>query len=177
MKTLYLFVDSERPDQYLNSIVHGVLHENVRAVFFWHIQRPEAESATTGYSARVMHRVQTLLTALAERGQYIDARDRRISLEAKYGGEGVKAIRDYYTRSSSVSVSFSNQDIQHKDLRDKLRSMKRHSQSYICDVTGLRKLFLGDLAAIALVENLRGLFVFDLIRAPDFEQPVRHAHP
>jgi len=172
MKTLCLFVDSDRADQYLNSVAHGILYENVRAVSFWHIQRPDNEGVPSGYSARVMYRVQDLLTALSERAQYIDTRDRRVSLEKLYGPEQATKISEFYKRCTSVSVSYSNHDIDRKDLRRKLRSIARNGQPYICDVTGLRKIFLGDLAAIALVENLQGLFVFDLIKSPDFEQPV-----
>jgi len=74
MKSLYLFVDSERPDQYLNSIVHGILNDGVRSVFFWHIRRPDGDEQPVpdGYSARVMSDVQALLSSLADRAEYID---------------------------------------------------------------------------------------------------------
>lgn len=182
MKSLYIFVDSERPDQYLNPIVHCVLRNDVRKVGFIHIEgltdgEPSLRSVT-GLSARVMAAVHSQLEGLAERGEYLLTSGprvgQRISLKDEYGRSRALSIQEYYRRCRDLSVTYSNEDLEYGNLRSMVRRIAAEGSGAFVDVTAIKKRYLGDLVAAGLVEGLKGLYTFDIEGSRiDFERPWR----
>jgi hypothetical protein len=176
MNSLYIFVDAERPDQYLNSLVYCVLKRDVRRVTFAHIKGliPSTESSD-GLSGRVMGKVQAQLAALSEDGEYLitsgERSGQRLDLRKECGEEKAAQTRAYYSRCRDLSVSYSNEEIEYAQLREYLRRIARQSATTFVDVTAIRKRYLGDLVAGGLVEGLGGLHTFDIILPADFDRP------
>lgn len=178
MKSLYIFVDSERSDQYLNSIVHCVLRRDVRRVVFIHIKGLSSNpQATDGLSGRALGAVQSQLDGLAERGEYMAtglASARRVHLSELYDKDRAQAAQAVYKGCRDHAVVFSNEELVYGSLRGRLRDIAAEGDTAYVDVTAIKKRYLGDLVAAGLVEGLLGLYTFDLINIrPDFERPWR----
>ena len=171
MKSLYIFADSERPDQYVNSIVHCVLDRDVRGIHIIHItgfgSSEEHGSQVEGLSARLLGAIQVQLDGLAERGEYtfMDGKSKgdRLLLTSVYGNERTKQIQELYRRCRAISVSYSNDDIAYDQLRTRLRLIAKEGRSAYVDVTSIRKKYIGDVVAASLVEGLQQLYTFDIL--------------
>lgn len=178
MKSLVLFVDSERADQYLNSIVHCVLRLDVRRVTFVHIAGLIDSPEGHGLSGRAMGAVQAQLDGLAERGEYLftagpDAGQRRLLTDI-YASERAREIQALYRHCRNTPLQYNNEEIEYSNLRQCLRRIAQHGTDAYIDVTAIRKRYLGDLVAAGLVEGIQGLYTFDLTgERPTFEQPWR----
>jgi hypothetical protein len=181
VKAIFLFVDSERADQYLNSIVHAVLSLDVRRVTFVHITGLHGDDDPAdgrGLSGRAMGAVQAQLDGLAERGEYLFtvgplAGQRRL-LEDVYGANRAREIQALYRQCRNTPLQYSNEEIEYAGLRQYLRRIAKLGADAYSDVTAIRKRYLGDLVAAGLVEGIRGLYTFDLIGTPpSFEEPWR----
>lgn len=179
MKTLHIFVDSERPDQYLNTIVHCVLDRDVRAIEFLHIRTLtsiDTQNRSNGLSSRVMAAVQSQLKNLAERHEYTsqsaDGSHQRVELASIYGQEKAAEVAAYYERVREISLSYSNREVEYDELRSVMQKLAEKGSNAFLDVTAVKKRYLGDIIAAGLVEGIRGLWTFDLlIRTANFDKP------
>lgn len=180
MKSLYIFADSERPDQYINSIVHCVLDLDVRSIHLIHIRGfgdsrgPDAGS--DGVSARLLAAILSQLTELAERGEYtfLDGirKGQRILLCEEYGEERAGQIQDLYKKAlSRPQLSYSNSDIAYDQLRLRIGRIAKEGASAYVDVSSIRKKYMGDIVAAGLVEGLKQLNTFDISSKPDYDRP------
>jgi hypothetical protein len=182
MNSLYIFVNSERPDQYLNSLVYCALRRDVRKVEFIHIKGFAETTAgpknLDGLSGRVMGAVQSQLEGLAERGEYSfrsgPRSGERILLKNEYKDSRAEEIKAYYKSFRDLAISYSNVELDYVDLRSRLRQIAKDGRQAYVDVTAIKKRYLGDVVAAGLVEGLGGLHTFDLLaEQPDFERPWR----
>ncbi len=179
MSELIIFVDSERPDQYLNSVVHCVLERDVRAITFLHIESltsTDADKANPGLSARVMGSVQAQLENLAERQEYLSQTGSGspawVNLNQIYGPERALEIQNYYQRVRELSVVWTNKEVAYEELRHIIKEIATSKSTIFIDVTAVKKRYLGDIVATGLVEGLRGLWTFDLlVQNADFSSP------
>ncbi len=181
MKSIFLFVDSERTDQYLNSIVHCVLRLDVRRVTFIHIKGlfgHEDGDGDRGLSGRAMGAVQAQLDGLAERGEYLfstgpHAGERR-QLADIYAPERAREVQAFYRQCRNTPLVYGNEEVEYVNLRQCMRRIAKLGADVYIDVTAIKKRYLGDLVAASLVEGIEGLYTFDLTGArPDFEEPWR----
>lgn len=191
MKTLYIFADSVRPDPYINSIVHCVLDRDVRTIKIIHIRglgrlqetdgqdTQEISRQGSGFSGRLLGDIQAQLKGLAERGEYTFAEDHerkgeRLLLDNDYDSVKVIQIQDFYRRYRSISVSWSNADIDYSHLRSELRKIAKEKYSAYADISTVRKKYLGDIISAALVEGLEQLHTFDILLPKlDYQHPWR----
>lgn len=176
MTQMYIFVDSERPDAYLNALVHGIMHRDVRGVCFVHIKGlggAAVHHGVEGYSARIMTGVQSLLESLSERAEYRFQNGDVVQISSKSKSWSVDRIRDYYSRARQQLVNYSNKDIEYTHLKQLMKSIAKGANASICDVSGIRKTYLGDLVATGLGEGLLGLYTFEIIDRINYEEPWR----
>ena len=69
-ETLYLFVTSERPDQYLNPILHCLQHMNLNKIVFLYVEYGAEDENNLVTSAKsIRQNVESFLSALTE-GKY-----------------------------------------------------------------------------------------------------------
>jgi len=122
-------------------------------------------------SGRIMGAVQTQLEGLAERGEYL-LNGEHILLREKYTDSRANEIQVYYKRCRDLPVLFSNEELDYKDLRQRIRAIAAHEHETYVDVTAIKKRYLGDIVAAAVVEGLGGLHVFDIVGPqPDYDEP------
>lgn len=181
MKSLYLFVDSERTDQYLNSVVYCIQQKDVRRVIFLHIRGFSGStgelSNQQGVSHRVMGAVQALLASLAQRAEYVFSSGKRsgekISLVNEYGKAKAERIADYYKSCRNRQLQFLNEEIEYAELGAHLRKISREGDNALVDVTSIKKRYLGDIIVASLIVGMRGLYTLDALGRPDFDKPWR----
>lgn len=180
-RTLYLLVTAERPDTYLNSVVHCLLYEGVRTVEFIHI-RDFGESTSVPEeirgnkrSAKVWGWVHSLLHDLATAGEYHyfegEKAGQRVDLQQFYSPEAFAAMREVYNQCFQFEVQWNHRDIPYSDLRKEIRGITAKKPSAIVDVSSIGKRFIGDLVAVSVLEGFDSLYTFDLVQRPDFEHP------
>lgn len=171
-KKLFLFVTSERPDQYLNPLVHCLLYEQVSKVVFIHIKgTPSSGTNEKGISGKVSRNVQMLLVSLAK-GVYrfFDTQDdKTVDLKSIYP-ERIERIRAIYKQCLDKDVNWSHRDINYLDLRKELAQAKKEVDC-IFDITAIGKSFLGDIIAASIIEGINSLFTFELKIKPNFDEP------
>lgn len=175
-KTLFLFVNSERPDSYLNSVVHCILNEDVRNVEFIHVPgSKDSKTAGQSVSATVQRLVVTLLEDLAASGKYRhlvgERSGEREDLRQIYSSERLHEIQGIYRRCAELGLNWHNRDVRYQDLRKEIRSIARKKPDSIVDVTAAKKGLLGDVIAAAVIEGLRSLHTFEMKARPDFDKP------
>ena len=179
-RSLYLFVTSERPDQYLNSIVHCTLYEGVKDIVFLHIRGLEKASSQwsgaedRGISAVVLRNVQVLLDCLAIVREYRyfvgEKSGERISLQEIYPQERVMSVQRMYKQCLDV-VNWRHRDVSYLDLRKELAQIHRKEPDSIFDVTAIKKRYLGDIIAASIIEGIQKLYTFDMKASPNFDEP------
>lgn len=180
MRSLYVFVNSDRPDQYLNSLAFCVLRRDVRRVVFLHISGLADTSGTTqvadGLSGRILGSVQAQLEALAERAEYSFRSGPRsgehIRLRDVCTEDETIAAQRYYKNCRELPISYSNEELDYGALRTRLRAIAIERDAFV-DVTAISKRYLGDVVAAGLVEGLVGLYTFNLVSQEDFQNPWR----
>jgi hypothetical protein len=173
MKTLYLFVTSDRPDQYLNSVAHCVLNEGVRAVEYISVRYPDQNNQQPGgLAGKIAHRVTVLLNEIVNDGSYKnfqepDPLSSRHDLRTIYP-DRLNGIRELYRPCLSLQPKAI--DLPSTQLREKIRSVAQSTDS-IVDITSAKKSLLGDILAASVVEGLDRLYTFELTSPPDFDRP------
>jgi hypothetical protein len=159
-----------------------VLFKDIRAVSFIHIrglskQDSESDVLSRGLSGRVAANVQALLKSLAEQGQYLhhDPKGSQVSMPLiqHYGPEVAKSVSNLYRRCRAQSVEYSNREIPYKELRPLLKKVAAMDDLATVDISAIKKRYLGDIVAAALVEGVVGLYAFDTKMRPDFDHPWR----
>ena len=179
--SVYLFATSERPDQYLNPILHCLQYKNVSKVVFVHIKGLEHTNSNgstvkeRGISAAVLRNVQVLLDSLALAGEYryfIGKKSgERVKLQDYYSTEQLATIQNTYKQFLDKEANWSHRDIEYLDLRKELANIYRKERGSIFDVTAINKRYLGDILAAGIIEGLKEIYTFDLKITPNFDEP------
>jgi len=118
MTSLYIFVTSERPDQYLNSIAHCLMEEGIRRIVFLHVRgAAPSENQTNsgkGISLSVFRRVQILMEGLAE-GEYRHSIGNKAgetqALARVYPPERIGEIAKLYKHCLGIDAKWLHQDV------------------------------------------------------------------
>jgi hypothetical protein len=175
-RKLFIFVNSPRPDAYLNVVVNGVRKLDVRKVIFVYIKTSEQNDPSDGtLASRALSRTQALLTSLAERGAYEffdgDHAGDRKPLREVYDEAETARVRSYYSEVLNRQVDFSSKAVELKNLEGEMVRIAKEKQAAVIDVTGVKKELLGDLVALALVSGIPALHALNFRPAPNFEEP------
>jgi hypothetical protein len=174
-RTLYLFVTSERPDQYLNSVAHCVKEEGVRAIEYISVRNADHTTHQSGALAnQVSRRVTVLLEEIVNDGFYRHFKEDgqpsdRVDLREIYPDQ-LAAIRELYRPCLNPSIQYRDVDLPYLQLREKIRSIALTDEA-IADITSVKKSLLGDILAASVVEGLDRLYTFDLLSTPDHKRP------
>jgi len=174
---LYLFVTSDRPDQYLNSILHCLRDKNIVIVIFLYVENAPWGSNSSSSTMSVRGRVETLLSKLASEGKYRyfsgPKKDTDEDLQAHYTPEEVAHIRGKYTSFKDRRTFWRDEVIDYYQLREKLARIRKRDPSSIFDVTSLGKEYLGDIIALGLFEGIEEIYSFKFLSSPSskFDTP------
>lgn len=175
-QTLYLFVKSTRPDQYLNPAIHCLEYENVNKIVYTYINDSrESTEKVKDIPLKVRKRVRNLLDSLSEDGmyRYFDSPKEKepTNLSKYYPPEDVRDIKRFYTRFLTKDVEWEIKVIEYLDLREVLTNICRREKNSIFDVTALDNKHIGDILAVSIVEGFHNIYTFELKDAPNFIEP------
>jgi hypothetical protein len=179
-ETLYIIITSDRPDQYLNVILHCLQYRSTTKIVFLQVEgRPDSDDDPNITARSVRESVEALLAALADQGnyKYLAKSDkyygREVPLREKYALDRAASIKQQYHSLKTRNYSMAEEDIHYSQLKDRLINIHRHRKEseYIIDVSAARKPFLSDILAIAIVEKFDNVYTIDLKRGPNFDEP------
>lgn len=173
---LYLFVTSDRPDQYLNPILHCLQHENPSKIVFVRVKnRPRSGNEISVSAKLARENVESLLSSLAYEGKYKyftgEQKGKEVDLQNKYSAEKVASIKEKYASAKARNVSWLDKDIDYYKLRDELARIHKTEPDSIFDVSAWSKSYLGDIFAIGVVESIDNIYAFKLERRENFDEP------
>jgi hypothetical protein len=177
-RSVYLFVTSPRPDQYVNVITHCLTSLTIDHVVFVHVSAVHGEAAADekDMSAAVYRNVTILLSHLAS-GQYRhfggDRDGSLVDLAQQYSTEDLAALKQLYRTCQDRKVKWSHRQVPYSSLRQELARSRRAEPQSLYDVTAVSKSLLGDVVALSILEGIRDLYTFDLRTPPTFDEPWR----
>jgi len=178
--SLYIFVTSEIPDPYLNSVAHCLIYEGVRRVVFVYIkglegQNPQSYQSQDSISSVVSRNMQILMSELATSGEYRHFvgkdKGKRVELKDFYSQDRVLSIQGFYRQCLDMRVRWEDKDINYSNLRKEMARINKGDPGSIFDITAIKKLFLGDIIAASIIEGVHKLYTFDLKTKPNFDEP------
>lgn len=178
-KGLYLFVTSDRPDQYLNPILHCLQQENpsTSKIVFVHVKDRPRSGREMNVSAKLARdNVQALLSCLADEGKYKYFAEGQkgkgeIDLKDKYPPEKVASIKEKYASAKNRNVNWLDTEIDYSKLKDELAKIHKAEPNSIFDVSAWSKTYLGDIFAIGVIEGIDNIYTFKLASRENFEEP------
>ncbi|MEM8809569.1 MAG: hypothetical protein AAGF01_26400 [Cyanobacteria bacterium P01_G01_bin.38] len=169
MGDLYIFVTTNRPDQYLNSIVYCI-EKGTRNIVFVQVEDDQNKQIPLNL---IHTNVYNLLQDLS-RGFYKyytePDKDKVVQLDEKYSIETLSNLKAKYSLCLTDEVNWMIKRVQYSNLRNYISSIKK-SKNCIFDVTSVKKAYIGDIFACSLLENIEELYTFELLENPNFEEP------
>ncbi len=174
-KPLYIFATSERPDQYLNPILHCIDNENITKVVLVNIvgKTPDGTASDKGISDTVLRNVQVLWEGLARLGKYRffvgKRKDEQVDLALHT--DNVDTIKNFYSRMLEKKIKWEHTDIEYLRLKDELERIIAEHPRALFDVTAFDKSMIGDMVSIGIVSKIQSINTFDLTVRPDFDEP------
>ena len=169
MKDLFIFVTTDRPDQYLNPIVHRI-EQGTRRIVFIQVEDSQIEQIPLNLlQANVYNLLQSLSSGIYK--YYVgELKDKVIQLADIYDADELAEMKAKYAFCLTDNISWSVDRVKRSDLR-KYISFLSKSREAIIDVTSVSKVYVGDILACSLLENIENLYTFELLFAPDYEKP------
>lgn len=169
MKSLCLFVTTDRPDQYINSIVYWI-ERGVENLVLPQVEDPRVNQVELNL---LRNRIFTLTQCLAM-GKYKyfheSGLDEVIGLETQYSAVELGKLQAKYTPCLSDRIGWSVKRIHYANLKDHIFQLAKNGAVAV-DVTSVDKGYIGDLIACSLLAGLNGIFIFKLLVKPNFEEP------
>lgn len=175
-EVLYIFITSDRPDQYLNPILHCLQYRNISKIVFLQVEnRPDSEDDPTISAKTVRQNVESLLSSLADQGKYKyltgKDKDKEVELRSVYAPDQAASIKQQYYLLKNRKFSCTEDDVDYSKLRERLIKIRKEEPESIFDVSAIRKSYLSDILAMAVVEKIDSVYTIDLNRGPNFDEP------
>lgn len=174
MKELHIFATSDRPDQYLNSIVHCI-NKGAKNVTFVQIQNSNIRQIEL---KRLIRNVTQLFEELIIgnykyftgdlKGEVVNLNDKY-----KYSVEEISRIKQIYDSCFTDDIIFIPRKLEYYDLRNYISEISK-SKDIILDVTPVSKVYTGDIFACCLLENFNNLYAFEIPIKPDYDHPWKN---
>jgi len=174
MTRLVVFVDTERADPYLNSVVHNLRRGSVNEVVFVHVHGfpgDKSSQPASQLASRILASVLHGIKSLALRAEYVHQDGTVVALHEGNGSISAEQVKAFYAPVERIAVDYKSQEIHYRRLRKFLRDLRRDGLHHVIDVTGCKKRFFGDFVALGLVDGLEDIRTFDLLVTPDYQRP------
>ncbi|HEY9803768.1 MAG TPA: hypothetical protein V6D25_25725 [Leptolyngbyaceae cyanobacterium] len=171
MKKLYIFVTTDRPDQYLNPIIHSFV-KGTNTITFVQIE----DSRTNQIQLNLLRtNVYDLIRNLA-RGEYKyytgNLKDTVVPLHNYYSINELAKLKAQYVPLLTDDIQWDIERIKYLDLRKYISLIKKKNADHIIiDVTSVSKTYIGDIVACCLLENFDKLYSFELLIKPNYDEP------
>lgn len=169
MKDLYIFVTTDRPDQYLNPIVHRI-EQGTRRIVFIQVKDERIKQVQLNLlQTNVYNLLQNLSKGIYK--YYVGKlAGTVIQLDTIYNVGDLAELKAKYASCLTDNVSWSVDRVEYSHLRSFISTLGKR-KDVILDVTSVSKVYVGDIFACSLLENIDYLYTFELLFAPDYEKP------
>jgi hypothetical protein len=169
LRDLYIFVTTDRPDQYLNSIVHCI-EKGTKNIVFVQVEDGRIEQIQLNFlRTNVFNLLQNLSAGVYK--YYTGAfKDKVVQLDSEYNADDLAKLKAKYSLCLTDGIDWTVERVQYLNLRRYI-SILGKSKSVIVDVTSVSKVYIGDIFACSLLENIDKLYTFELLIKPDFDKP------
>lgn len=171
MRDLYIFVTTDRPDQYLNSIVHCI-QKGTRQIVFVQVENDRTEQVQLNLLRTNVYNLLQNLSAETYKYYTGAFKDKVVPLVPEYSADDLAKLKAKYSLCLTDSVDWTVERIQYLNLRRYI-SVLGKTKGVIVDVTSVSKVYIGDILACSLLENIDKLYTFELLVKPDFDKPWR----
>ena len=173
MSTLYIFITTNRPDQYLNPIVFSILEKTVNRIVFVQIKRSDGEKVSTNILRQnVIDLIQNLSSEYYK--YYTGSNEGTIvDLSSEYSSQKLAEIKTKYQQCLSDNIEWDIKRFNYIEMRKSLAELKNKDKHSIFDVTPVSKLYMGDIFACCMLENIQELYTFNLKIEPNFSEPYK----
>lgn len=167
MRDLYIFVTTDRPDQYLNSIVHRI-EKGTKRIVFVQVEDARIEQVQLNLlRANVYDLLQNLSTGSYK--YYTEpSKGKVVQLDAEYNADDFSKLKARYSLCLTDSVDWTVERIPYLKLRSYISNLGK-KRDIVVDVTSVSKVYIGDIFACSLLESIDKLYTFEV--KPDFERP------
>jgi hypothetical protein len=158
---LYIFVTSDRPDPYINSIAYAVRNYPLREIIFVGIVEHGYVNEGQTRASALAAAVESTLVRLAD-GRLVDkGKDSRLSVD------DAVVYADLISALDTVKVS--SIGIPWGELGSQLKIFSRDGTSMF-DVTALKKNLLVDVVTLLIADGQKSVFSFELTRKPNYDE-------
>ena len=174
-KALYIFVTSERPDQYLNPILHCIDNENVNKIVLIYVTGTNPSNETNGgISDKVLRNVQIAWDSLSN-GKYRfftgKLAENKGDIDLKNKIEDFENVQKIYFELLQKTITWEHMDIEYLKLKESLNNIIKNHPNSLFDVTACDKSLIGDIVSISIISKIKNINTFDLNVRPDFDEP------
>jgi hypothetical protein len=171
LKSLYIFVTTDRPDQYLNPIVHCILKGTTRIVFV-QIEDSNTEQIQLNLLRTNVYDLIKNLSLGFYKYYTGNQKDTLFALDADYSSSELARLKAEYIPCLTDNIKWDIARVKYLDLRQYISSLhKKFGKNIIFDVSSVTKVYIGDILACCLLENVRELRTFEFLIIPDFSKP------
>ncbi|MBE9007450.1 hypothetical protein IQ259_20865 [Fortiea sp. LEGE XX443] len=169
MRDLYVFVTTDRPDQYLNSIVHCI-EQGTKQIIFIQLEDNKTEQVKLNLLRTNVYNLLQNLSTGCYKYYTGDFKDKVVQLDGEYTADDLARLKARYGSCLTDSINWNIERVQYLNLRRYI-SVIGKNKSAIIDVTSVSKVYIGDIFACSLLENVDKLYTFELLIKPNFDQP------
>lgn len=169
MRDLYIFVTTDRPDQYLNSIVHCI-EKGTQHIVFVQVEDSRTEQVQLNLLRTNVYNLLQNLSAGVYKYYTGAFKDKVVQLDPEYSADDLAKLKAKYSLCLTDGINWTVERVQYLNLR-RYMSVLGKRKDVIVDVTSVSKVYIGDIFACSLLENIDKLYTFELLIKPDFDKP------
>ncbi|NEO97566.1 MAG: hypothetical protein F6K58_02410 [Symploca sp. SIO2E9] len=160
---------TDRPDQYLNSIVHCI-EKSAKKIVFIQVEDSRTEPVKLNLlRANVYNLLENLSAGVYK--YYTGAfKDKVVHLDTEYNADDLAKLKAKYSLCLTDGIDWTVERVQYLNLRPYISALGKR-KGIIVDVTSVSKVYIGDIFACSLLENIDQLYTFELLVQPDFDKP------
>lgn len=169
MRDLYIFVTTDRADQYLNSVVHCIEKGTKKIVFTQVADSRTAQVQLNLLRTNVYSLLQCLSTGIYK--YHTGAlKDKLVQLDTEYNTADLAKLKAKYSLCLTDDIDWTIERVEYLNLRQYISALRKR-KGVVVDVTSVSKVYIGDIFACSLLENIDKLCTFELLVKPNFDKP------
>jgi hypothetical protein len=169
LRELYIFVTTDRPDQYLNSIVHCI-EKGAQSIVFVQVEDSRTEQVQLNLLRTNVYSLFQSLSTGSYKYYTGTFKDKIVQLDLEYNLDDLAKIKAKYGFCLTDGIDWKVERVQYLNLRRYISSLAKR-KGVVLDVTSVSKVYIGDIFACSLLENIDKLYTFELLGKPDFDKP------
>jgi len=170
LNSLYIFITSERADQYLNPIAYCVA-KGTRRIVFVQLRRQIGSQVQADVLCRNVYDLAYKLSLGFYKYYIGNLKGTEVPLSNHYSAADIFAIESRYSSCLVGSVSWESESISYTDLKPYIYSLSKQKEQPLIDISCVSKSYIGDILSCCLMKDFKKLYTFDLLKEPDFSQP------